>query len=59
MSVLSIKRQMNPQSSVINNYTGISVDDKTDVSEKETAALMLYDNGIIRSFNHAGGELFG
>ena len=59
MNVLSIKGQVNKQSSVINDHTGVSVDVKTDISEKETAALMLYDNGMVRSCNHAGGELFG
>ena len=59
MSVLSIKRQVNTQPSLVNDHRSVCVDAKTNISEKETAALMIYDNGMIHSCNQAGGELFG
>ena len=52
------KGRVNTQSSVINDHTGVSVDVKTDISYKETTALMLYDNDMIHRCNQAGGELF-
>jgi PAS domain-containing protein len=59
MSVLSIKKQIRTQPSAINDHMGVSSDTKIYNSEKEPAALMLDDNGMIHSCNQAGGELFG
>lgn len=59
MSVLSIKKQIGTQLSVVNDDTSVGADAKTDTRAKETAALILYDNGMIHSCNQAGGELFG
>ncbi len=59
MSVLSIKRQVNTQPSLVNDHISVCVDAKADISEKETSVLMIYDNGMIRSCNQASGVLFG
>jgi len=57
MSMLSIKKQVSAETSVINDHTEGCIDSKTDFSEKEAAVLTFYDNGMIRDCNQAAGEL--
>ena len=51
MSVLSMENQVNARTAVINDHSEAFLGAKTDVSEKEAAALTFYDNGMIRSCN--------
>lgn len=55
MNNLSVKKQVSAETSVINNHTKGRIDSKTDISEKETAVLTFYDNGMIRGCNQAAG----
>lgn len=57
MNMLSIKKQVSAETSVINDHTEGCIDSKTDISEKEAAVLTFYDNGMIRDCNQAAGEL--
>ncbi len=51
MSVLSMENQVNARTAVINGHSEAFLGAKTDVSEKEAAALTFYDNGMIRTCN--------
>ncbi|MCH9639853.1 MAG: hypothetical protein K0U40_10210 [Betaproteobacteria bacterium] len=59
MSVLSINRQTNTQPLVNINQTDVPVDVKSEVNDTESAALTLYDNGMIRDGNQEVTALFG
>jgi PAS domain-containing protein len=59
MNNLSVKKQVSAETSVNNNHTKGRIDSKTDISEKETAVLTFYDNGMIRDCNQAAGNLLG
>jgi PAS domain-containing protein len=57
MSVLSIKKQVSAETSVINDHAEGCIDLKADISGKEAATLTLDDSGMIRDCNQAAGEL--
>ena len=59
MSTLAIKKQVSAETSAINDHAEGHIAIGAGVREKEVATLTLYDNGMIRTCNQAGGELLG